>query len=156
MLLLCWFLSFFLASLKNSPLAVRRKRAAATFPSITKASIMFARAYLAHRASTSPCGGDHRDLERGDADVTRPTENSSIACVAMARARTVLVLLPWLFGLALCVVLDGVAAVAAILGAAAALAALALWVVSVVVAAPAWGPAAWRWRRAWIDSAPPA
>lgn len=117
---------------------------------------MFARAYLARRASTSPCGGDHRDLEQGDGDAVHPTEKPSVACVVMARAHTALVLLPWLFGLALCVVLDGVAAVAAILGAAIALAALALWVASIVVAAPALVPAAWRWRRAWIDSTPPA
>ncbi|AGO82184.1 hypothetical protein pdul_cds_232 [Pandoravirus dulcis] len=117
---------------------------------------MFARAYLARRASTPPCGSDHRDLEQGDDDAVHSTEKSPVAYVVMARAHAVFVLLPWLFGLALCVVLDGVAAVAAILGAMAALAALALGIVSIVVAAPAWGPAAWRWRRAWIDQTPPA
>ncbi|AVK76493.1 hypothetical protein pneo_cds_886 [Pandoravirus neocaledonia] len=73
----------------------------------------------------------------------------------MTRTYMLLAVLPWLFGLALCVVLDGVAAVAAILGTVFALVAVALLVVSAIVAAPAWGPAAWRWRRAWVDPTPP-
>nr|UMO80299.1 hypothetical protein [Pandoravirus aubagnensis] len=119
---------------------------------------MFARAYLTNYLPVPLFKDDHTDLEKGschDHDKASRRYNPSITFMIMARTYTVLAILPWLFGLALCVVLDGVAAVAAILGTAFALSAVTLLVISAVVAAPAWGPAAWRWRRAWADSAPP-
>nr|UDO47025.1 hypothetical protein [Pandoravirus massiliensis] len=129
---------------------------------------MFARAYLASHSGASPRRDSRADLERGHCvdsigdnnigsndDKATTRYNPSLASVIMARAYSIFAIVPWLFGLALCVVLDGVAAVAAVFGAVLILAALVFLAVSVVVAAPAWGPVLWRWRRAWIDPAPP-
>lgn len=115
---------------------------------------MFARAYIANHLVVPLFKDDHADLEQGsrnDHDGAPRSCTRSVTLTIMARTYALLAVLPWLFGLALCVVLDGVAAVAAILGTAFALVAVSLLVVSAVVAAPAWDPAAWRWRRAWAD-----
>lgn len=119
---------------------------------------MFARAYLANYLPVPLFKDDHTDPEGGisdDYDKASRRYNPSITFMIMARTYAVLAVLPWLSGLALCVVLDGVAAVAAILATVFALSAVALLVISAVVGAPAWGPAAWRWRRACVDPAPP-